>query len=172
MATQHRIVYGPGGFDPTKPNSNVVDTGTDTIADPPAGVLAAYVVVRNRLTGQGVQPTDTQVINALCVLMARESHPAYERAAVTSESSLGLLNSVQAMVIALAVSLLMWRAAEGIVAGKLTLGDLVMVNALLIQLYIPLNFLGVMYREIKQALVDMEKMFRLLGENRKVTVKM
>jgi ABC-type transport system involved in Fe-S cluster assembly fused permease/ATPase subunit len=97
-----------------------------------------------------------------------ENLQRYERAAVTSESSLGLLNSVQAMVIALAVSLLMWRAAEGIVAGKLTLGDLVMVNALLIQLYIPLNFLGVMYREIKQALVDMEKMFRLLGENREV----
>ena len=95
----------------------------------------------------------------------------YERAAVTSESSLGLLNSVQALVIALAVSLLMWRAAEGIVAGALTLGDLVMVNALLIQLYIPLNFLGVMYREIKQALVDMEKMFRLLGENREVQDK-
>jgi ATP-binding cassette subfamily B protein len=92
----------------------------------------------------------------------------YERAVVTSESSLGLLNSVQALVIALAVSLLMWRAAEGIVTGGLTLGDLVMVNALLIQLYIPLNFLGVMYREIKQALVDMEKMFRLLGENREV----
>jgi len=66
------------------------------------------------------------------------------------------------------VSLLMWRASEGIVNGGLTLGDLVMVNALLIQLYIPLNFLGVMYREIKQALVDMEKMFRLLSENREV----
>jgi ATP-binding cassette subfamily B protein len=92
----------------------------------------------------------------------------YERAVVTSESSLGLLNAVQAMVIALAVSLLMWRAAEGIVAGHLTLGDLVMVNALLIQLYIPLNFLGVMYREIKQAMVDMEKMFKLLSENREV----
>jgi ATP-binding cassette subfamily B protein len=95
----------------------------------------------------------------------------YERAAVTSESSLGLLNSVQALVIALTVGLLMWRAAEGIVAGELTLGDLVMVNALLIQLYIPLNFMGVMYREIKQALVDMEKMFRLLGENREVQDK-
>jgi ATP-binding cassette subfamily B protein len=95
----------------------------------------------------------------------------YERAAVTSETSLGLLNSVQALVIALTVSLLMWRAAEGIVAGTLTLGDLVMVNALLIQLYIPLNFMGVMYREIKQALVDMEKMFRLLGENREVQDK-
>jgi ATP-binding cassette subfamily B protein len=97
-----------------------------------------------------------------------ENLQRYEKAVVTSETSLGLLNSVQALVIALAVSLLMWRASEGIVAGALTLGDLVMVNALLIQLYIPLNFLGVMYREIKQALVDMEKMFRLLGENREV----
>ena len=95
----------------------------------------------------------------------------YERAVVTSETSLGLLNSVQAAVIAIAVSLLMWRAADGIVSGGLTLGDLVMVNALLIQLYIPLNFLGVMYREIKQALTDMEKMFRLLGENREVEDK-
>jgi ATP-binding cassette, subfamily B, heavy metal transporter len=97
-----------------------------------------------------------------------ENLQRYERAVVKSETSLGLLNSVQAGVIAVAVSLLMWRSAEGIVAGKLTLGDLVMVNALLIQLYIPLNFLGVMYREIKQAMVDMEKMFRLLGENREI----
>src|SRR5258708_2444484 len=65
----------------------------------------------------------------------------------------------------------MWRASEGIVARTLPLGDLVMVNALLIQLYIPLNFLGVMYREIKQAMVDMEKMFRLLSENREVEDK-
>jgi len=100
-----------------------------------------------------------------------ENLQRYERAVVTSETSLGLLNAVQAAIIALAVSLLMWRAADGIVNGKLTLGDLVMVNALLIQLYIPLNFLGVMYREIKQATVDMEKMFRLLGENREVEDK-
>jgi ABC-type transport system involved in Fe-S cluster assembly fused permease/ATPase subunit len=93
---------------------------------------------------------------------------SYERAVVTSETSLGLLNAVQACVIAVAVSLLMWRAADGIVNGGLTLGDLVMVNAMLIQLYIPLNFLGVMYREIKQAMVDMEKMFKLLGENREI----
>ena len=93
---------------------------------------------------------------------------SYERAVVTSETSLGLLNAVQAAVIATAVALLMWRAAEGIVAGRLTLGDLVMVNALLIQLYIPLNFLGVMYREVKQALTDMERMFKLLSENREV----
>lgn len=93
---------------------------------------------------------------------------SYEHAVVTSETSLGLLNAVQAMVIATAVALLMWRAAEGIVQGHLTLGDLVMVNALLIQLYIPLNFLGVLYREFKQALVDMEKMFRLLSVNREI----
>ncbi|HXZ47469.1 MAG TPA: ABC transporter ATP-binding protein/permease [Usitatibacter sp.] len=97
-----------------------------------------------------------------------ESLKRYETAVVKSETSLGLLNAVQALVIAAAVSLLMWRAAEGIVAGRLTLGDLVMVNALLIQLYIPLNFLGVMYREIKQALTDMERMFRLLSVNREV----
>jgi ABC-type transport system involved in Fe-S cluster assembly fused permease/ATPase subunit len=96
---------------------------------------------------------------------------SYEQAVVKSETSLGLLNSVQASVIALAVSLLMWRAADGIVHGDLTLGDLVMVNAMLIQLYIPLNFLGVMYREIKQAIVDMEKMFKLLGENQEVEDK-
>jgi ATP-binding cassette subfamily B protein len=100
-----------------------------------------------------------------------ENLQRYERAVVKSETSLGLLNAVQAAIIALAVSLLMWRAADGIVAGHLSLGDLVMVNALLIQLYIPLNFLGVMYREIKQATVDMEKMFRLLGENREVEDK-
>ncbi len=92
----------------------------------------------------------------------------YEKTVVKSEASLGLLNAVQAAVIAVTVSLLMWRAADGIVHGALTLGDLVMVNALLIQLYIPLNFLGVMYRELKQALTDMEKMFRLLAENREV----
>jgi ATP-binding cassette subfamily B protein len=95
----------------------------------------------------------------------------YENAAVTSETSLGILNAAQSMVIALAVSLLMWRAAEGIVHGPLTLGDLVMVNALLIQLYIPLNFLGVMYREIKQAVIDMERMFGLLEQNREIQDK-
>ncbi len=95
----------------------------------------------------------------------------YEEAATKSETSLGMLNVAQSCVIASAVTLLMWRASEGVVAGALTLGDLVMVNALLIQLYIPLNFLGVMYREIKQALTDMEKMFRLLGENREIADK-
>ena len=96
---------------------------------------------------------------------------SYEAAATKSETSLGMLNVAQSCVIASAVTLLMWRASEGVVAGALTLGDLVMVNALLIQLYIPLNFLGVMYREIKQALTDMEKMFRLLAENREIADK-
>ena len=100
-----------------------------------------------------------------------ENLKRYEKAVVTSETSLGILNAAQAAVIGVAVSLLMWRASEGIVNGQLTLGDLVMVNALLIQLYIPLNFLGVLYREIKQALTDMEKMFRLLGEHREVEDK-
>jgi ATP-binding cassette, subfamily B, heavy metal transporter len=92
----------------------------------------------------------------------------YESAAVKNETSLGLLNCAQSAVIALAVSILMWRSAVGIVDRTMTIGDLVMVNGLLVQLYIPLNFLGVMYREIKQALIDMEKMFNLLNENREI----
>lgn len=92
----------------------------------------------------------------------------FETAAVKNETSLGLLNCAQSFVIAIAVSLLMWRASAGIVAGKMTLGDLVMINGLLVQLYIPLNFLGVMYREIKQSLTDMEKMFGLLNQNREI----
>ena len=100
-----------------------------------------------------------------------ESLARYESAVVTSETSLGLLNTVQAGIIAATVSLLMWRASDGIVHGSLTLGDLVMVNALLIQLYIPLNFLGVLYREIKQSLTDMERMFRLLAVNREIEDK-
>jgi ATP-binding cassette subfamily B protein len=92
----------------------------------------------------------------------------YEDAAVRFESSLGLLNIGQSLVIAAAVTALMFLAAGGVAAGTLTLGDLVLVNALLIQLYIPLNFLGMVYREIKQSLLDMDRMFRLLAENREV----
>ncbi|HLX79587.1 MAG TPA: ABC transporter ATP-binding protein/permease [Burkholderiales bacterium] len=92
----------------------------------------------------------------------------YEDAAVRFESSLGLLNIGQSLVIAAAVTALMFLAADGVAAGVLTLGDLVLVNALLIQLYIPLNFLGMVYREIKQSLLDMDRMFRLLAENREV----
>jgi ATP-binding cassette subfamily B protein len=97
-----------------------------------------------------------------------ENLRSYEHAAVRSETSLGLLNTGQAVIIAAAVTALMLLAGEGVAAGTLTLGDLVLVNALLIQLYIPLNFMGMVYREIKQALIDMDRMFRLLEENREV----
>jgi len=93
---------------------------------------------------------------------------SYEGAAVKSEASLGLLNIGQSLIIAVAVTLLMILAAEGVADGSLTLGDLVLINGLLIQLYIPLNFLGMVYREIKQALIDMDRMFRLLEQNREI----
>src|SRR5512134_976498 len=92
----------------------------------------------------------------------------YESAAVKNEMSLGLLNVGQSFIIAIAVTLLMIFAAQGVVARTLTLGDLVLINGLLIQLYIPLNFLGIVYREIKQALTDMDRMFRLLEEHREI----
>jgi ATP-binding cassette subfamily B protein len=92
----------------------------------------------------------------------------YEDAATKNEASLGILNIGQSLVIAVAVTALMLLAAEGVAAKTFTLGDLVLVNGLLIQLYIPLNFLGMVYREIKQALLDMDRMFRLLSEHREV----
>ena len=92
----------------------------------------------------------------------------FEAAEVRNEASLGLLNIGQSLIIAVAVTLLMMLASQGVVNGELTLGDLVLVNGLLIQLYIPLNFLGMVYREIKQSLADMDRMFRLLSENREV----
>ncbi len=92
----------------------------------------------------------------------------FEKAAVKSQTSLSLLNLGQSIIIATAVTLLVWRATVGVVQGNMSLGDLVLVNALMIQLYIPLNFLGVLYREIKQSMIDMEKMFGLLNEHREV----
>ena len=97
-----------------------------------------------------------------------ESMQRWERASVKSQTSLAFLNAMQALIIASAVTSLMVLAADGVVKGTMSVGDLVLVNVLLIQLYIPLNFLGVIYREIKQSLADMEKMFRLLSENREV----
>jgi ATP-binding cassette, subfamily B, heavy metal transporter len=91
-----------------------------------------------------------------------------EKASIKSQTSLSLLNLGQSLIIAVAVTLLVWRATLGVVDGSLTLGDLVLVNALMIQLYIPLNFLGVLYREIKQSTVDMEKMFALLSTHREI----
>jgi ATP-binding cassette subfamily B protein len=92
----------------------------------------------------------------------------YEKAAVKSQTSLSLLNTGQSAIIAIAVTLILWRATQGVIDGTMTLGDLVLVNAFMIQLYIPLNFLGVIYREIKQSLADMERLFSLMDENREV----
>jgi ABC-type transport system involved in Fe-S cluster assembly fused permease/ATPase subunit len=97
-----------------------------------------------------------------------ESMQRYESAAVKSQTSLSALNLGQSTIIAVAVTLIMWRATVGVVQGTMTIGDLVLVNAFMIQLYIPLNFLGVIYREIKQSLADMERLFGLIEENAEV----
>jgi ATP-binding cassette subfamily B protein len=87
----------------------------------------------------------------------------YERAAVTSQVTLNMLNIGQATIIAGGLALVMLMAADGVVAGTMTVGKFVLVNTYLMQLYQPLNFLGFVYREIKQGLVDMEQMFHLLA---------
>lgn len=96
---------------------------------------------------------------------------SYEKAAVKSQTTLSLLNAGQSLIIATAVTLILWRAAQGVIDQTMTLGDLVLVNAFMIQLYIPLNFLGVLYREIKQSLADMEKLFSLLDQNKEIADK-
>jgi ATP-binding cassette, subfamily B, heavy metal transporter len=92
----------------------------------------------------------------------------YERAAVRSQTSLSFLNSGQSLIIAAAVTAILWRATQGVIDRTMTIGDLVLVNAFMLQLYIPLNFLGVIYREIKQSLADMERLFGLLEQHREV----
>ena len=92
----------------------------------------------------------------------------YRRAALKSQTTLSVLNTGQQLIIATALVAMLWRATQGVVDGRMTLGDLVMVNAFMIQLYIPLNFLGVIYREIKQSLTDLEKMFNLLEREREI----
>lgn len=88
----------------------------------------------------------------------------YEKAAIKTYYSLGILNTGQAFIFTIGMGLVMLMTAQGVVAGKNTIGDFVMLNAMMIQLYMPLNFLGTVYREIKQALVDLETMFGLLKE--------
>ncbi|KXS31525.1 MAG: ABC transporter transmembrane region [Candidatus Gallionella acididurans] len=92
----------------------------------------------------------------------------WETAAVRNQTSLALLNSVQSVIIAIGITVLMLLAADQVVQGKMTVGDLVLVNVFMIQLYMPLHFLGFVYREIRNALADMEKMFSLLDEDREI----
>jgi len=92
----------------------------------------------------------------------------YQTAAVKSQKTLAVLNLGQQIIIAVGLVLILWRATLGVVNGTMTLGDLVLVNTLMIQLYIPLNFLGVIYREIKQSLTDMDRMFSLLNTDKEI----
>ncbi|HKQ55473.1 MAG TPA: ABC transporter ATP-binding protein/permease [Methyloceanibacter sp.] len=88
----------------------------------------------------------------------------YERAAIRTYTSLGVLNSGQAVIFSLGTVICMLLAARDVSRGALTVGGFVMINAILIQLYVPLNFMGMVYREIKQGLIDIETMFALLHE--------
>ena len=97
-----------------------------------------------------------------------ESLERLRKARLKSQTSLSLLNTGQQLIIAAALVAMLWRATQGVVDGRMTLGDLVMINAFMIQLYIPLNFLGVLYREIKQSLTDLDKMFVLMDREREV----
>jgi ATP-binding cassette subfamily B protein len=95
----------------------------------------------------------------------------YERAAVKTYTSLGMLNSGQALIFTIGMTVVMWLTARGVIVGTHTIGDFVMINAMLIQLYMPLNFMGMVYREIKQGLVDLETMFSILEEPEEVEDK-
>jgi ATP-binding cassette subfamily B protein len=90
------------------------------------------------------------------------------RARLKSQTTLSMLNTGQQLIIAIGLVAMLWRATQGVIDSRMTLGDLVMVNAFMIQLYIPLNFLGVLYREIKQSLTDLDKMFVLMDREREV----
>jgi len=90
------------------------------------------------------------------------------RVRLKAQTTLSLLNTGQQVIIAVGLVAMLWRATTGVVDGRMTLGDLVMINAYMIQLYIPLNFLGVLYREIKQSLTDLDKMFTLMEREREV----
>ena len=102
---------------------------------------------------------------------ARRYDASLERlrlARLKSQTTLSMLNTGQQLIITVGLVAMLWRATQGVVDGSMTLGDLVMVNAFMIQLYIPLNFLGVIYREIKQSLTDLDKMFTLMDKEREV----
>ena len=92
----------------------------------------------------------------------------WTRAQLKNQYSLSFLNMGQAAIVAVGVTIMMWQAASRVATGEMTIGDIVLVNAFLIQLYIPLNFLGVIYRELRQALTDIERMFGLMHQNREI----
>lgn len=98
-----------------------------------------------------------------------QSLQQYQKAAILSQQSLAALNLGQQVIISIGLILIIWRAATGVADGSLTLGDLVLVNTLMIQLYMPLNFLGMVYRELKQSTADIDRMFTLLGEKEDIT---
>ena len=97
-----------------------------------------------------------------------EAMRRWEDASVRSQMTLTILNVGQQLIIVIGLVAMMWHASSGVVAGDMTVGDLVLVNAFLIQLYMPLNFFGVVYREIRQALTDIERMFGLLNTQREI----
>ncbi|WP_244114012.1 ABC transporter transmembrane domain-containing protein, partial [Burkholderia cepacia] len=97
-----------------------------------------------------------------------ENLQRYRQAAIRSQHSLSLLNFGQQTIIGVGLVLILWRATQGVLAGRLTLGDLVLINTFMLQLYIPLNFLGIVYRELKQSLTDMDRMFVLLSAPQEV----
>src|SRR3954471_20675280 len=97
-----------------------------------------------------------------------ESLRRLRTARLKAQTTLSMLNTGQQLIIAISLVAMLWRATLGVVDGRMTLGDLVMINAYMIQLYIPLNFLGVLYREIKQSLTDLDKMFTLMEKEREV----
>ncbi|HEY7382034.1 MAG TPA: ABC transporter ATP-binding protein/permease [Beijerinckiaceae bacterium] len=93
------------------------------------------------------------------------SMEGYEKASTQTYTSLAVLNAGQAVIFTVGMTLIMALTARDIMAGRATIGSFVLVNAMLIQLYIPLNFMGMLYREIKQALIDIDDMFRILEQN-------
>ncbi len=100
-----------------------------------------------------------------------ENLQVWERAAVKNQTSLASLNVGQGVIIAVGITILMLLASQGVAEGKLTIGDLVLINAYLLQMFIPMNFLGFVYREIKHSLVDIERMFGILDENKAIEDK-
>ncbi|MCC8997793.1 MAG: ABC transporter ATP-binding protein/permease [Nitrosomonas sp.] len=96
---------------------------------------------------------------------------SWEKAAIRNQVSLATLNAGQSGIIAIGMTLLMFFAADQVIEGNMTLGDLVLINAIMLQLYMPLHFLGFVYREIKHSLADMERMFTLLEENHEIQDK-